>query len=146
MLRLLNAPEEPAQPGWVPVITPLGASAHVQVNSAAHELCEDWRMLHSGRMQLIQKANFAHWFGPLFDTAPIGLVAELLLANGMQEPFAMLLACDRAALDHICRLAEHCFGIDAEETEVLGHALDIARRMQARLAARDAAAEATSDA
>lgn len=142
MLRLLNAPDEPAEPGWTAALTPLGASAHVQINSAAHELCEDWRMLSSGRMQLMQKANFAHWFGPLLCKVPMGLAAELLLANGMQDPFAILLASDAGAREHILGLPDHCFGIDHEEAERLSLALDLARRLEARLAARAAAAEA----
>jgi hypothetical protein len=142
MLRLLDTPNEATEAGWVETVTPLGASAHVLANSPAHELCEDWRMLSTGRMQLIDKANFGHWFGPLFTTAPIGLVAELLMANGMEDAFAALLAAEPAALDHILGVADHCFGIDAEEAERLGLALHIARCLNARLAARAAVAEA----
>ena len=142
MLHLLDAPDEAPEQGWMPAVTPLGASAHVLVNSPAHELCEDWRMLSSGRMQLLDKANFGHWFGPLFTTAPIGLVAELLLANRMRDPFTALLAVEPQARQHILMLADHCFGLDKEEAERLGDALHIARCLEAGLAARAAAAEA----
>lgn len=142
MLRLLDSPNEAPAAGWISVITPLGAAAHAVINSPAHELCEDWRMLSTGRMQLIERANFAHWFGPLFTTAPIGLVAELLLANGMCDPFAALLAAEAAARKHILALPDHFFGIDEEEVEQLCFALDVAMCLDARLVARAAAAEA----
>jgi len=145
MLRMQDAPNREPEPGWLGVVTPLGASAHVRVNSPAHELCEDWHMLSTGRMQLIDRANFAHWFGPLFTTAPIGLVAELLFANNMHDPFAAVLAAQPAALAHILALEDHCFGMDEEEWLTLGAAMDIARRLQAGIAARAAAAEAMRD-
>jgi hypothetical protein len=99
-------------------------------------------MLSSGRMQLIDKANFGHWFGPLFTTAPIGLVAELLLANSMRDPFTALLAVEPQARQHILALVDHCFGHDKEEAERRGDALHIARCLEAGLAARAAAVEA----
>ena len=52
MLRLLTAPNLPPDAGWIAVATPLGASAHVEINSPAHELCEDWRILSTTCFQI----------------------------------------------------------------------------------------------
>lgn len=143
MLRLSRPNETPA-PGWVEVLTPLGAVAHAEVNGPSHEICDDWRMLTKGRMSLVDKTNFGLWFGPLFAGAPPGLVAELLLANGMLPQFTAQVAADPGVRAHLARLPEHCVRLDLEERERLAQALDIARLADARDAARLAALEAVS--
>lgn len=142
MLRLLLTPNLPPEEGWIAVATPLGASAHVQINSAAHELCDDWRILSTGRMQLISHTNFGHWFGPLFESVPIGLVAELLMANGMRDHFTALVVTRSEARAHIQSIPDCCHGLDEEEWQLLGEALDIVRILEVRVAARAAAQEA----
>lgn len=142
MLRLQHALNMPAESGWLPLFTPLGALAHIEVNSAAWELCEDWRMLASGRMHLIEHANFWSWFGPLFDKVPQGLVAELLWANGMCDSAARVLEAHPPARAHVLALPESCFGLDEEEWLQLGGAIDLARCLEARRAAAAAVREA----
>lgn len=145
MLRLTRPNEIPAL-GWVEVLTPLGAVAHAEVNGPTHEICDDWRMLTKGRMSFVDKTNFGLWFGPLCVAAPPGLVAELLLANGMLQQFTALVSADPEVRAHLASLPRHCFGLDLEERERLALALDIARLADARDAARMAALEAVSGA
>jgi hypothetical protein len=140
MLRLSKPNQMPA-PGWVEVQTPLGALAHVAVNSPSHEICEDWRMLTKGRVSLVDRTNFAEWFGPLCAAAPTGLVAELLLANAMLHQFTALVDADPEVRAHLAMLPEHCVDLDLEERERLAQAVDTARVVEVRNAARQAAAE-----
>lgn len=142
MLRLMHTIDVPPELGWIEVTTPLGASAHVQVNGVPHELCEDWRLLTTGRMRLVQRANFAHWFGPMFEHSPVGLVAELLAANEMVDHFAALVATQVEARTYILGLPPFCHALDRERRSLLNQALDIARRLEVRVAARAAAREA----
>lgn len=145
MLRLSKPNETPAA-GRVEVRTPLGALAHVAVNGPSHEICEDWQMLTKGRVSLVDKTNFALWFGPLCASAPTGLVAELLLANAMLHQFTALVDADPEVRAHLARLPEHCFGLDSEERERLAQAVDTARVVEVRNAAQLAALEATKGA
>ena len=145
MLRMLHNPNEPAPSGWTKTVTPLGASAHVRTNSAAHELCEDWRILINGRAHFVQPHNFVHWFGPLCLEAPPGLSAELLMSNNLVTAFTELLQSYSTARAHILSLPDHCFDMDADEWQLLGEAMDIARTIEARIAARAAAQEAFRD-
>jgi hypothetical protein len=145
VLRLSKPNETPVH-GWVEVQTPLGALAHVVVNSASHEICDDWRMLTKGRVSLIEKTNFAVWFGALCAAAPAGLVAELLLANEMVHQFTALVAADPEVRAHLARLPEHCFDLDQEERDLLALAVDTARVVEVGDAARLAALEAAKDA
>lgn len=141
VLRLAK-PNQPPADGWVEVQTPLGALAHVVLNSPSHEICDDWRMLTKGRVSLVDKANFAVWFGDLCAAAPKGLVAELLMANEMQHQFTALVAADPDARAHLARLPEHCIGLDSEERDRLAQAVDTVRVIEVRDAARLAALEA----
>jgi hypothetical protein len=141
ILRLSKPNQIPAA-GWVEVKTPLGALAHVAVNSASHEICDDWRMLSKGRVSLVDRTNFAEWFGPLCAAAPTGLVAELLLANAMLHQFTALVDADPEVRAHLAKLPEHCYGLDSDERERLAHAVDTARVVDVRDAARLAALEA----
>lgn len=146
MLRLLKEdPNIQPETGWTHVETPLCAAAHAKVNDAAHELCEDWRALSSGRLSLVRRANFRHWFGPLMQAVPVGLSAELLMANDMLDEFTALLVADPQARAYILALPDHCFHLDKEEGERLAHAVDIARAIETRMAARAMALEACHD-
>lgn len=142
MLRLLDRPDAAAPEGWTTVNTPLGALAHVNIHSPAHELCEDWRLLASGRMHFLDRGNFAHYFGSLCTRSPKGLVAELLMSNGMRPQYVALITAEAKARSHVLNLIPHCFGLDTEETDLLTEAVEIARSVEARLHARAAAAEA----
>lgn len=140
-----SKPGQAPENGWVEAVTPLGASAHVQVNSAAHEMCEDWRLFISGRRYFVQRANFASWFAPVCALAPAGLSAELLMANGMVEQFATLVAADPGVRTHLAMVPDHCVFLDNDERDMLAEALDIVRLIEARDAARIAAIEAARD-
>ena len=142
MLRLITGLDQEPEFGWQRARTPLGASAFVEVNSPAWELCEDWRILTSGRVQMVNSDSFFHWFSPTCKDAPVGLVAELLAANNQIDRFAVFIAAEPAALAYIVSLPLACNGLDADERDLLGAAVDIARRMQARIAARAAVQEA----
>lgn len=139
MLRLLTNPNDSPEPGWVEAFTPLGASAHVEVNSAAQEICEEYQMLRKGRLML---TNFAAWFGPACAAAPVGLSAELLVASGKPDLYVALLVASPEARAHILGLSAFCHRLDREERERLGQAMDLARRIEARVVARAAALEA----
>jgi len=73
---------------------------------------------------------------------PAGLVAELLARAIRMDDFARLLAVNAAAREHILRLRDYVYGAEPEEWLMLGECVDIARRLEAREAARAAAAEA----
>lgn len=145
MLRLLDAADQKPPAGWIETFTPLGASAHVRINSSAQELCEDWQKLASGRVSLVHKTNFYHWFGALFETAPVGLVAELFAANDLEEQLLLLLRRNPEAREHLKTLPDHLFDGDRGELERLGHVLDIVRVLDAVDAAHDAAEEVRHD-
>ena len=143
MLRLLDHPDQEPPYGWRSLCTPLGAAAHMEVNSLAEEMCSDWYLLINGRRHFIAPHDFAHWFGSLLGKVPVGLSAELLMANNMVDRFATVMAADQEARAHILALPDHCFGLDEAEWRLLGDAVDIARAIDARLAARAAAWEAS---
>lgn len=147
MLRLIHEPDQTAtEHGWIETTTPLGASAHVRTNSPAHELCDDWRRLTSGRVSLIDRTNFLHWFGPLFGKVPAGLVAELLAANSDWEHLtALLLRCPEAR-SHVTGLPNHVFEAVGEERALIARVLDLVRVIEAREAARLTAGEIQRDA
>jgi hypothetical protein len=60
-LKWPQDPREAPDPGWVSVLTPLGASLHVPIGSAAEDLCTEWQLLHSGR-GLLSPTDPLEWF------------------------------------------------------------------------------------
>lgn len=143
---VLSQPKMACLRGWVEVLTPLGALAHVRVESSDHELCEDWRILSSGRFYLLDKASFRHWFAAAMGTATPGLVAEVLLANEMQGEALELLRENPEARAHIQSLPTHCFDHDTSDKERLAHAVETARAVCSAEAAAMATLEAADDA
>lgn len=142
MLRLVDSTTElPIERGWIDTVTPLGASAHARTNSPAHELCDDWRKLTSGRVALIERTNFYHWFGPLFASVPPGLLAELLAARGLDDHLTTLLRGNAEARAHLKAVPACVVGADREERELLEHVLGLLRVIEARQAAQAAVKE-----
>lgn len=127
------------------MLTHLGASVHVPVDSIAWDFCTDWLCLNSGRGAL-HPTDPVEWFGEeALAIAPVGLVAELLASGGRMDDFARLLADSAEARAHILCLPNHLFAADSEEWLHLTQCTDIARMLEAREAARSAAAEALED-
>ena len=142
---VLSQPKLACPRGWVEVLTPLGALAHVRVQSSDHELCEDWRILSSGRFYLLDRTSFHHWFAAAMETATPGLVAEVLIANGMEGAALELLREDPEVRAHIKSLPAHCFDHDTSDKERVAHAVEAARAICSVEAAAMAALEAAQD-
>jgi hypothetical protein len=140
-----DARNRPPSLGWTEVLTPLGASVHVPIDSLAWDMCTDWMCLNSGRGAL-DPTNPVQWFGKeILAIAPVGLVAELLASAGRMADFTCLVADNVDARAHILRLKYHVFGSDSEERARLEECMDIARLLEAREAARSGANEALGD-
>lgn len=144
-LKWLYDPRQSAEPGWASVLTPLGASLHVPINSAAEDLCTEWQLLHSGRGALCLTDPLAWFTVEELARAPSGLVAELLAAGLRMDDFGRLLATDAAARAHILRVPDHLFCAEPEEWLHVGECVDLARRLEAREVARAAAKEALGE-
>lgn len=135
-----DAPDSTPQTGWVEVVTPLGGSVHVRVDSVAWDLCTDWQCLNSGRGALCP-TDPLEWFGEEgLKSAPSGVAAELLAAGGRMDDFTRLVADSQEAREHVLRIPDHVFGAEPEEWLLLGKCLDIVRVFLAREAARAAVA------
>lgn len=141
-VRWLDTPNFPPDPGWAEVVTPLGASVHVIQGSLTWDLCTEWSLLNSGRGALAL-SDPAEWFEQTtLESAPAGIVAELLASGGRMCDFVQLLTRSAQARAHILRLSAHVFGAEPEEWELLGDCSDIARALELRAAAQAAAREA----
>lgn len=143
-LRWLDAPNQSPEHGWIEVVTPLGASVHVRVDSPAWDLCTDWQILQGGR-GLLRPTNPIDWFGSeILATYPVGLVAETFASANLFDEFMSLMAHHPDARSHVMRLPGHVFGAEPEEIVLLAESVDLARRIEVRLAAELAAAEAVA--
>lgn len=126
MLRLLTEPNQAPERGWCEVLTPLGASAHVHINSPAAELCEDWRTLNSGRTEAPTREKTYYWYAGLLSKAPPGLVAELMWTAGCELEFSVLLRQHTEARQHVLDLPSSLFAADEDEVLQLRAAVDLA--------------------
>jgi hypothetical protein len=144
-LLVLSKPGVACVPRWVSVLTPLGALAHVHIDSSEHELCEDWRILTSGRFYLLDKANFSHWFAAAMGTADRGLVAELLIANSMEREACEVLRCSPAAREYLLALPAHSFDQDSMDRERQSRAVEITMAVSSAEAAAMAVLEMAQD-
>lgn len=140
-LRWSDAPNSPADLGWSNVVTPLGATVQVPTNSPTFDACTEWSLLNSGRGALCPTRP-QEWFdaGELAEI-PTGLVAELHASVLEMAEFVRIIASDADARGHILRLPEHAFGADPDERQLLSECVEIAQRLEALEAARDAVNE-----
>lgn len=126
MLRLLKQPNLAPDDGWGEVLTPLGGSAHAQINSPAWELCEEWRTQNSGRWETPTREKTYYWYAGLLSNAPSGLVAELLWTASCELEFAVLLRRCPTTRRHVLDLPHSLFGADEAEVLELGAAVELA--------------------
>ena len=139
--RWAGDPYELSCAGWIRVVTPLGASAHVPVGSAAHEVCDEWQLLMSGRGALCM-TNPLEWFSAEeLSGLPRGLLAELFAAAGLMRHLDALMLGDPQARMHILQLPDHVWGAEPHEWQLIGKCHDLALTLDARSAALAAVRE-----
>jgi hypothetical protein len=140
-LQWVKSPGLRSHRGWAEVVTPLGATAHARLRSDAWDVCTEWQLLSSGRGSL-SPSDPVGWFGEQLGRIPAGLLAELYAAASRVDEFSRILMGDATARSHILELPAHAFNADREENDRISTYVDLARALQSRLAARNAAAEA----
>lgn len=105
MVRVKEVEDEAAGHGWIEVFTPTGGTVFVVVNSAAHELCDDWLWLRKGRSG-ISPPEFEDYVasGTAYTHIPRGMLVELLWLCSLREQAVELIHTDATVRDYLIRL------------------------------------------